>query len=160
MVKGVVSELALDDDDAALLPVPVPVLPMGPVGELPKPALPREAETLPSRLGSSAAPAAVRVARASTMRAAALAMLGLSRSAASISSTSSGSPGVRHQSASAGSEPLWGRVGGSAAFHCAGIGAVACAGGRVSEQPVASSSGRDNNNKAAYRGAESLVFLM
>ncbi len=130
--------------DVRPLPLPVPVPPKPLVGELP-----RLADALPVRFGASAAPAATRVARASAMRAPALATLGLAAWAASISSTSNGSSSWRHQSASTGSEPPWGR----GVFHCAGVGAVTCSGGRGSAQA-------DNSRGNASQSAASREFLM
>jgi hypothetical protein len=96
-----------------------------------EPETPRLADAVPSRLGSSAAPACTRVERASATRAAALATLGLAASAAAISSTSSGSSSWRHQSASDASEPPWG----SGAFHCGGKGASTWPAGASGRSP-------------------------
>ena len=124
----------------------------------------RVADSVPSRLGSSAEPAATRVERASAMRAAALATVGLASCAAAMSSTSSGSSSWRHHSASAGREPVWvagaaaAVLAGSGAFHCAGMGAVAMAGGRATLQAPSAVSAK--GTPSAPRSRNGLMVLV
>ena len=79
---------------------------------------PRAADALASSAGSSAAPAAVRVARACSMREAALAIVGLAACAAPTTRSSSGSSNCDHQRPSSASVPPCGSGGLPAIRQC------------------------------------------